>query len=153
MAVEQTIPGASPLIELSPLTDAELRSSGAVKLTHQELSELKTAYAATSAKLEVEKQRNEALNLRAISSETECRVLRDRLRLTGRREIIVRLIELVIIALVSFAIESAKSGDSAHVISFILVVIVLVVVIGLIQWWPHPPGETVNAEPGNARVR
>lgn len=139
MAVEQTIPGASPLIELSPLTDAELRSSGAVKLTHQELSELKATYAATLAKLETERQRNEGLNLRSISSETECSVLRDRLRLTGRREIIVRLIELVIIALVSFAIESAKSRDIAHLTAFIIVALVLVVVIGLIQWWPHPP--------------
>ncbi len=141
MAIEQPTPevARTDRIELEAPTEAELCTRGAVKLTHIDLAQLKTAHGALQVELRTEKQRTEASNIRAISAEAECRVLRDTLRLTGRREIIVRLIELVIIGLVNYAIEAAKSGNRVDLAVFILASLVLVAVIALIQWWPRPP--------------
>lgn len=132
------MPGGLPRPELSPLTETELRSSAAVKLTHIQLCELQETHRGILTELQTEKQRNEALTFRAHSSETECSVLRERLGATGYRDIIVRLIELVILGLLAFAIDFARTGERNSLVATLLLSGILVVVIFLIQRGHRP---------------
>jgi len=141
LAIEQQTPEIprTQQIELDAPTEVELCSRGAVKLTHMDLADLKVSYRALVAEIQTERNRNDGLTARANTAETELRVLRATVNSTGRREIIVRLIELVIIALVSYAIEAAKSAAWTNFAVFCATSLVLVSVIVLIQWWPHKP--------------
>jgi hypothetical protein len=102
-----------------------------------QLAEVRAAHRAILTELQTERQRNEALTSRANSLETELRVLQASIQLTGRREKIVRLIEVVIIVLVEYAIESAKSASWTNFVVSTAACLVLVAVIVLHQWWPR----------------
>lgn len=141
MPVEQPIP-EGPRVELSAATERELCNPGAVKLLYGNLAELKAKNSALSAELQIERQRNETLTFRAHSSETERDILRERLGFTGYRDIIVRLIELVIVSLLAFAIDFAKSGNWPNLIVFGFLSLILVIVIFLIQRGHRPKGST-----------
>jgi len=103
-----------------------------------ELARLRTANGTVEAELRTERQRTEALNSRAISAEAQCGVLRDTLRLAGRREIIMRLIEVAIVVLLAYAIDFAKSKSWNNFVVFIVLSLILGLAIALIQWWTHP---------------
>ena len=133
MPTERSIPEGSPHTELSPLTEAELRSSAAVKLTHIQLAEVQANCRGILAEMQSERQRNETLTFRAHSSETECSVLRERLGYTRYRDLIVRLIELVIVGLLAFAIDFAKTGAWKSLAGYLLFSAILIAVIFLIQ--------------------
>jgi hypothetical protein len=139
LAIEQQTPEVprTDRIELDAPTEAELCTRGAVKLTHMQLADLRAVHRAILTELQTERQRNEALTSRANSIETELRVLQASIKSTGRREIIVRLIELVIIALVNFAIEYAKSESWANFTIVTVACLVLAAVVVLNQWWPR----------------
>jgi hypothetical protein len=147
VAIEQQTPEASgpDRIDLNAPTEVELCSRGAVKLTHMQLSDLKITHLGTLDELQAERQRNDALTSRANSSETELRILRATLRSTGNREIIVRMIELVILALLTYAIDFEKSGDTKNFMVFILICVVLVGLIVLIQRAARPSEKTRDA--------
>ena len=140
MAIQQTTPevARTDRIELEAPTETELCARGAVKLTHMELARLRTANGTVEAELRTERQRTEALNSRAISAEAQCGVLRDTLRLAGRREIIMRLIEVAIVVLLAYAIDFAKSKSWNNFVVFIVLSLILGLAIALIQWWTHP---------------
>ena len=124
MAAEQSI-SEGPRIELTPVTEAELCRPGSVKLLYGELTELRAAHRSTLTELLTERQRNENLTFRAQSSETECSVLRERLGSTGHRDIIARLIELVILGLLAFAIDFARSGSWTSLAASLLMSVIL----------------------------
>jgi hypothetical protein len=130
-----------PRIELSAITEAELRGPGAVKLTYLQLTELQASHRTTLAELQTERQRNEALTFRAHSSEAQCGVLRERLGSTGYRDLVVRLIELVILGLLAFAIDFAKSGSWTSLAVSVLLTVILAIAVILIQRGPHAHGE------------
>lgn len=138
MAIEQQTPEVPRSgIELDAPTEVELCSRGAVKLTHMQLAELKITHRAVQSELYAERQRNESLTDRVNSTETELRILQERVRSRGYREIMVRIIELVILALLSYAIDFEKSGDNKNFSVFIVICVVLVILIILIQWAPR----------------
>ena len=141
MPAEQPNP-EGPRIELTAVTETELRGPGAVKLLYGELTELKARHITALAELQTERQRNEALTYRAHSSETDCCVLRERLGSTGYRDLIVRLIELVILGLLAFAIDFAKSKSWNGFAASLLLSVILVIVIFLIQRGHQPKGTT-----------
>jgi uncharacterized protein YacL len=88
------------------------------------------------------KQRNEVVTSRANSAETELRVLKENIRMTGYREIIIRMVELVIVVLLTYAIDFLKSGDVKNFWVFIVISVVLVILIFMIQWAPRPREKT-----------
>ena len=141
MAIEQPTPDvASPnRIELEAPTEVELCSRGAVKLTHIELTELKMAHSAVQVELRAEKQRSDALTSRMNLIQTDYQVLRASLPSAKYRDIIIRIIELVIVTLLSYAIDFEKSGNTKNFLVFIVLCLVLVLLIALIQWTPRPP--------------
>lgn len=140
MAIEQPTPEVAGAIriELEAPTEAELCTRGAVKLTHMQLAELKTAHDAMRSELQAERQRNDALVSRLNTVQTDYQVLKASLQSTKYREIIVRIIELVILALLTYAIDFEKSGDTKDFGVFIVICVVLVLLIALIQWTPRP---------------
>jgi uncharacterized membrane protein len=142
LAIEQQTPGVPGIdrIDLNAPTEVELCSRGAVKLTHFQLADLKVTQRATLTELQAEKQLNGALTIRANASETELRVLKENIRLTGYREIIIRIVELIIVALLAYAIDFEKSGDTKDFVVFVVICLVLVILIALIQWAPRPRG-------------
>jgi len=140
LPLEQPIP-EGPRVELGAVTEAELCVPGAVKLLYSELTELKVKHSTLLAALEREKTRNETLTFRAHSSETERSVLRERLGSTGHRELIMRLIELVILGLLAFAIDFAKSGSWTKSAVAVVLSVILAIVILLIQSG-HQPRES-----------
>ena len=144
MAIEQQTPEIPriPPIELDPPTEVELCSRGAMKLTHMALADLKVSFNKLAMEIQTERNRNDGLITRANAAETDLRVLRATVNSTGRQEITVRLIELVIIAIVSYAIDAAKSGAWKNFVVFCTASLVLVAVIVLIQWWPRSPEKT-----------
>jgi hypothetical protein len=140
LAIEQPTPDVSfpNRIELEAPTEVELCSRGAVKLTHIQFTELKMACAAIQGELRAERQRNDAVTTRMNSIQTDYQVLRASLQSTKYREIIVRIIELCILALLAYALDFEKSGDTKDFAVFLVICIVLVLVIALIQWTPRP---------------
>lgn len=144
MAIEQQTPEVpgSDRIDLNAPTEVELCSRGAVKLTHMQLSEIKVTYRAAMTELQDAKQRNEVVTSRANAAETELRVLKENIRMTGYREIIIRMVELVIVVLLTYAIDFLKSGDVKNFWVFIVISVVLVILIFMIQWAPRPREKT-----------
>jgi hypothetical protein len=140
LAFEQQTPEVfgTDRIDLNAPTEVELCSRGAVKLIHMQLAELKAVHRSDLVQLQAERQRNEALVAARNSSETELRILRTRLESTKYREIMTRIIELVILALLSYAIDFEKAGDTKNFAVFIVICLVLVILIVLIQWAPRP---------------
>lgn len=143
MAIEPQVQQQTPevtrsaRIDLDSPTERELCSSGAVKLTHLQLSELKTNHEQLLDHLESERQKNNALTARANSCETELRVFKAVNATTGYREIIIRTLELVIVVLLTYAIDFERSGDTKSFGVFIVLCIVLVVIIVLLQRGPR----------------
>ena len=133
MPAEQSIPEGSPRVELGPLTEVELRTPGAIKLTHLRFTELQGTCRTVVAELQAEKQRNETLTYRAQTSETKCCVLEERLGATGYRDVTVRFIELVILGLLAFAIDAARNMEWGSLACFLLMSVVLGIAIILIQ--------------------
>jgi uncharacterized protein YacL len=144
LAIEQQTPEVpgSDRIDLNAPTEVELCSRGAVKLTHMQLSEIKVTYRAAMTELQDAKQRNEVVTSRANAAETELRVLKENIRMTGYREIIIRMVELVIVVLLTYAIDFLKSGDVKNFWVFIVISVVLVILIFMIQWAPRPREKT-----------
>jgi hypothetical protein len=68
------------------------------------------------------------------------------LYLRDRRDLIIRLVELIIIGLVEFAIEAAKSADWIRFAVLCVLSLVALGVITLIQWLPRPPQKTLTQE-------
>lgn len=138
MAIEQPtldVP-RSDRIELEAPTEAELCTRGAVKLTHIELAELRMVNRGLRTELTAERNRNDTLKSLTNSLQTELQVLKASLNPMKYQEIIIRLIELVILALLGYAIDFAKSGDRTNFTVFIVICLVLVVLIFLIQSKP-----------------
>jgi hypothetical protein len=140
LPAEQSTPEV-PRVELGAATEKELCSPGAVKLIHIELTDLRVAHRTALAELQAERKRNEGLTYAAHTSETECAVLRERLGLTGHRDLIVRLIELAILGLLTFAIDFASSGNRTGFAVSVLLSLILGVAIFLIQRG-HRPGRS-----------
>jgi len=138
---EQSVPEGAPRVELGPLTEAELRTPGAVKLTHIRLTELQGTCRTVAAELQAEKQRNETMTFRAHTSETKCCVLEERLGATGYRDVTVRFIELVIVGLLAFAIDAARNVKWGSLACFLLMSAVLGIAIFLIQRGYRPKPE------------
>ena len=140
MAIEQPTPDVprTNQIELEAPTEAELCTRGAVKLTHMELTELKMAHSAVQAELRAEKQRNDTLTARVNSIQTDYQVLQASFTPTRFREIILRIIELVVLVLLTYAVDFEKSGDTKNFAIFILICVLLVILIFLIQWKTRP---------------
>jgi hypothetical protein len=140
LAIEQPTPDV-PLanqIELDAPTEAELCTRGAVKLRHIELTELKMAHKAVQVELRAERQRTESLTSRLNSTQTEFQVLKASLTPMRFREIILRIIELVILVLLSYAIDFEKAGNTKTFVVFLLICVVLVILIFLIQGTTRP---------------
>jgi hypothetical protein len=112
LAIEQPRPDVSSpnVIELDAPTEAELCTRGAVKLTHMQLTELRTAHILVQNELRAERQRNDLLTARMNLLQTDHQVLLASIQSTKYREIIVRIIELVILALLTYALDFEKSG-------------------------------------------
>ena len=141
LPAEQSSP-EGPRVELGIATEKELCSPGAVKLIHLELTELKVAHRTTVAELKAERQRSEGLTFRAHSSELDCSVLRERLGATGHRDLVVRLIEIVILGLLAFAIDFARSGSWPSFTVCTLLSVILAIAIKLIQQGHRLGGST-----------
>jgi hypothetical protein len=141
LPAEQSTP-EGPRVELGAATEKELCSPGAVKLIHLELTELRVAHRTALAELQAERQRSEGLTFRAHSSEMDCGVLKERLGSTGHRDLVVRLIELVILGLLAFAIDFARTGSWAGLALTTLMSLILAVTIFLIQRGHRPRGST-----------
>jgi hypothetical protein len=139
LPAEHQIP-EGPRIEVGAITENELRGPGAVKLLYCELTELKVAHGASLVELQTERQRSETLTFRAHSSEKECSVLRERLGSIGHRDLVVRLIELVILGLLAFAIDFARAGSWTNLAVAVFMSLVLVAAICLIQRRHRPKG-------------
>ena len=139
MAIEQQTPDIPfpQQIELGPPTETELCTRGAVKLTHIQLSELKTQTRTLSAELGEERARRENLSTRTNTAETELRVLEEFLYLREKRDLIIRLGELVLIVLIEFIIEAAKSGEWKRLAVLCVASLVQLALIALIQWGPR----------------
>jgi len=141
VAVDPLLPEA-PQIDLSAATEAELCKPGAVKLLYGQLTELKAQNQVILAELKAEKDRNQNLNFQAHTSDTESKVLRERLGYTTQRDRIVRLIEFVVLGLLTFATDSAKAGSWISFASFVVLSLALVCAILLIQRGPQGIKET-----------
>ena len=122
-----------PPIELTAVTEAELRGPGAVKLLYRELTELKATHNDALAELKNERNRNDILASKANSSDKDHCILKERLRATGHRHAVVRLIEVVIVVLLAYAIDFAKSGSWTNLVVFLILAVVLWVTIYLID--------------------
>jgi Na+/melibiose symporter-like transporter len=85
------------------------------------------------AELKTEKKRTELMSIRSNSSEMTCNVLKERLRATGHRHSIVRLIEFVITILIAYAIDSARSGNWQSFAVFVVLSVILGVAIILVD--------------------
>jgi hypothetical protein len=127
-------------MELGAATEKELCGPGAVKVIHIELAELKVAHHAALVELQVERKRSEGLTFRAHSSEIDCGILRERLGSGGHRDLVVRLIELVVLGLLAFAIDFARSGNWKSLTVSILMSVILAIAIILIQRGHRPGG-------------
>jgi hypothetical protein len=124
-------------ISLDPPTEVELCTRGAVKLTHLHLDELKESYRSVLVELQSERKRNNTLTSSLYTAEADVRVFHASVKSTERREIIVRLVELVIIGLINYAIEDAKSASWTNFTVSVAMCLILVAVIALVQWWPR----------------
>ncbi len=144
MAVEQQVPEVARTgrIDLGVPTEVELCSRGAVKLTHMQLAEVKANYRVVLTDLQAERQRNDALAAHAVSVDTELRVIKAISRSNSHREIIVRTLELVIVALLTYAIDFEREGNSKSFIVFLVLSAILVVLIILVQLGSAPPKES-----------
>ncbi len=132
MPVEQQMPGA-PRIEISALTEEQMCKPGAVKLIYSQLTETKASLSTATVELQTERQRTEMAAFRASSSEAACSVLKERLRATGHRHSITRLIEFAITILIAYAIDFARSGSWPNFAVFISVSVVLAIAILLVD--------------------
>jgi hypothetical protein len=116
--IEQQVPQQTPevtytdRIDLDAPSERELCSTGAVKLTHIHMGELKISNKQLLTDLEAERQRNNALAARASSCETELRVFKAFNSSTGYKEIIIRTLELVIVVLLTYAIDFERAGNT-----------------------------------------
>ena len=128
-----------PFIELTAVTETELRAPGAVKLLYRELTELKATHSSCLAELNSERSRNEALASKASSSNKDYCVLKERLSATGHRHAVVRLIEVVILVILAYAIDFAKSGSWRNLVVFLILSVILWIAIYLID--RGAPGE------------
>jgi hypothetical protein len=139
LAVEQPpldVP-RTDVIELAPPTEQELCARGAVKLTHIELAEVKLECRGLRTELLAERQRNEGLITHLNSVRTDYQVLLASLRSHKYQEITIRIVELVILALLSYAIDFVKRGDTKNFIVFIVLCLALILLIFLLQWNPR----------------
>ncbi len=135
MATQQPIP-QGPLVEPTELqgpTIAQLCSQGAVILTHQNLAEAKGTILSLQTELRVERLRNENLSGRATTAETQLLVLKAQTETSKNRDLKVRLVELVIILLLYYSGEAAKSGELVKLAVLAFLCVILVIVILLIQ--------------------
>jgi hypothetical protein len=126
------------LIELDAPTEAELCTRGAVKLTYKRVAELKTALHEVQTELRGERERNASLTAQLNAIQTDYRVLEASLQSTRYREVIMRVIEIVIVALLTYAVDFLKLGEMKNFAVFIFISLVLVLIIALIQWTPRP---------------
>jgi len=124
LPVEQQVPGV-PRIEISALTEEQMCKPGAVKLIYSQLTETKAILSANIVELQAERQRTEMAAFRANNSDLTCGVLKERLRSTGHRHSITRLIEFVITILIAYAIDFARSRSWPNFAVFLLMSAVL----------------------------
>lgn len=141
------MPAAHPSPEGPPLeqiqaTPEELRNIGAIKRLLHELAEAKAAHKATLAELKTERDRNENLSSKANTFERDCCVLRERLGSLGYRDLIEALIIVVIIALLTFAVDFARSGNWKSCAGLVILTAVLLGVIALLRRGHRPKTET-----------
>jgi hypothetical protein len=127
-----------PRVQLTALTEADLRGAGAVKLLYSENAELRATHTTLRSEFDTERRRTDSLTIRLYSSQTECCVLRERLGAIGYRDLVVRLIELVILGLLAFAIDFAKSGSVDSLTFSLVMSFILAVAIALIQRGHRP---------------
>ena len=141
LGIEQQTPETTrdPFGAIGPLTENDLSKPVTVKLILMQLSELKEANRSLMAQLQVERGRNDALANAANAAQTEIRVLRESVRLTDKRDRVVRLIEFAMVLIISFMIDAAKSSDWKVLGGLGLAVLALGFAVGLIQWWPSKP--------------
>jgi hypothetical protein len=128
-------------IELEAPTKNELCSIGAVKLTHQNLAELKSKVAALQEELKVERQRTEALASRTATAETNLSVLRARTENSKGLTTKVRLLEVVILILLHYLSEATMLGELAKAAAMGLGCVILGVVIFQMQRGAPSNGE------------
>ena len=116
MAIEQAIPQGPHVepIELEAPTKAELCSVGAVKLTHQQLAELKQTVQLTQTELKAERQKTENLISRATTAESALQVLRASMASSKNLALKVRLVEVVILILPITRRKLRSRGSSSE---------------------------------------
>jgi hypothetical protein len=135
LAIDQPIPQGPRVepIELEAPTKAELCSVGAVKLTHQQMAELRGAIQLTQAELKAERQRTESLISRATTAETKLQILRASMASSKNVALKVRLIEVVILILLHYTSEASIAGEFTRMGALGLACLVLAALVILIQ--------------------
>jgi hypothetical protein len=131
-----------PTSEQFEATPDELKNVGAIKRILHELAEAKAAHKAALAELKIERDRNENLSSKANTFERDCCVLRERLGSLGYRDFIEALIIVVVIALLTFAVDLARSGNWKSCACLVILVGILLGVILLLRRGHRPKTET-----------
>lgn len=126
-------------IEASP---EELKNLGSVKRLLHELTEAKAAHKATLVELKAERDRSENLSAKASSYERDYCVLKERLGCSGHRDGIEALIIVVVIAILTFAVDFAKSGNWTNCVVLVILTMVLLAVMYLVRRGHRPHTET-----------
>jgi len=128
--------GPSP--ERIEATPEELRNVGAIKRLLHELAEAKAAHRTALSELKAERDRNESLTAKASSYERDCSVLQERIGCSDYRDRIEALILVVIIALLTFAVDFARSGNWKNSAGLVILTLILLAVIHLVRRGPRP---------------
>jgi hypothetical protein len=131
-----------PALEQIETTPEELKNVGAIKRILGELAEAKAAHKAAVAELKIERDRNESLSAKASSYERDRCVLQERLGCSGHRDHIEALIIVVIIALLTFAVDFARSGNWESCAVLVILTLILLGVIHLVRRGRRPQKET-----------
>jgi hypothetical protein len=140
VAIGQLTPEVHGLsqISLDAPTEQELCTKGAVKLIHLQYAELTLRHETATAELRSEKQQTDALKSRVASLETKLSVLQESIRNSEYPVIIERMIELVILALLTYAIDFLRSGDKIKFTIMIFLCVLLLAVIVIMHFVRKP---------------
>ncbi len=124
MPEERIVQSPVPL-EISPLTETDLRQAGAVKLQHQRICELISENQELEVLLQTERRKYDGLLASWHKADTRQQVLARDVRTISNRQAVMRLIEIGMAGVFGALFDAARLENWPIVLTLFLVLVLL----------------------------